>query len=100
MPFFEKNFEQTNETDEYIFGNKIIILKKVKSLKQLRRTEKELVKLNYKEAIIKGFTLKGIQQYISKTKDMDRVVLLGIPKKDRGAGMSLVWLTTKTFSHF
>jgi len=54
-----------NNTD---FGN-IIILKKVKSLRQLRRTEKELVKLCYKEAIIKGFTLKGIQQYIaSKTK--------------------------------
>src|SRR3954453_20984271 len=51
------------------FGNHIIILKKVKSLRQLRRTEKELVKLCYKEAIIKGFTLKGIQQYIaSKTK--------------------------------
>jgi hypothetical protein len=51
------------------FSDKIIILKKVKSLRQLRRTEKELVKLIYKEAIIKGFTLKGIQQYIaSKTK--------------------------------
>ena len=38
-------------------------------MKQLRRTEKELVRLNYKEAIIKGFTLKGIQQYIAtKTK--------------------------------
>ncbi len=61
--------EYTNETDEDIFGNRIIILKRVKSLKQLRRTEKELVRLNYKEAIIKGFTLKGIQQYIaSKTK--------------------------------
>ena len=48
---------------------KIIILKKVKSLRQLRHTEKELVRLNYKEAIVKGFTLKGIQQYIaSKTK--------------------------------
>ena len=55
--------------NEDIFGNRIIILKRVKSLKQLRRTEKELVRLNYKEAIIKGFTLKGIQQYIaSKTK--------------------------------
>lgn len=41
----------------------------VKSLRRLRRIEKELVRLNYKEAIIKGFTLKGIQQYIaSKTK--------------------------------
>src|SRR5215204_1808184 len=47
----------------------MIILKRVKSLKQLRITEKELVRLNYKEAVIKGFTLKGIQQYIaSKTK--------------------------------
>ena len=35
----------------------------------MRRTEKELVRLCYKGAIIKGFTLKGIQQYIaSKTK--------------------------------
>jgi hypothetical protein len=58
-----------SDMDTEIFGNKIIILKKVKSLKQLRITEKELVRLNYKEAIIKGFTLKGIQQYIaSKTK--------------------------------
>ena len=47
----------------------MIILKRVKSLRQLRRIEKELVKLCYKEAIIKGFTLKDIQQYIaSKTK--------------------------------
>jgi len=59
----------SNDIDTEFFGNKIIILKKVKSLRQLRRTEKELVRLCYKEAIIKGFTLKGIQQYIaSKTK--------------------------------
>jgi hypothetical protein len=58
-----------NDINEDLFDNKIIILKKVKSLRQLRHTEKELVRLNYKEAIIKGFTLKGIQQYIaSKTK--------------------------------
>jgi hypothetical protein len=57
------------DTNEDLFDNKITILKRVKSLKQLRITEKELVKLNYKEAVIKGFTLKGIQQYIaSKTK--------------------------------
>jgi hypothetical protein len=50
-------------------ANKIKIIKKIKSLRQLKRTEKELVRLCYKEAIIKGFTLKGIQQYIaSKTK--------------------------------
>ena len=68
---FSGNFSDGyySDSESEFFGNKIIILKKVKSLRQLRRTEKELVKLNYKEAIIKGFTLKGIQQYIaSKTK--------------------------------
>ena len=60
MAFSSKDYGYSNETDEDIFGNRIIILKRVKSLKQLRRTEKELVRLNYKEAIIKGFTLKGI----------------------------------------
>jgi len=65
LAFSNIDSDRNNNTD---FGN-IIILKKVKSLRQLRRTEKELVKLCYKEAIIKGFTLKGIQQYIaSKTK--------------------------------
>ena len=69
MAFAEKNYRYPNETDEDIFGNRIIILKRVKPLKHLRRTEKELVRLNYKEAIIKGFTLKGTQQYIAtKTK--------------------------------
>jgi hypothetical protein len=69
LPISEKHSEYSSDINEDIFGNKIIILKKVKSLKQLRITEKELVRLNYKEAIIKGFTLKGIQQYIaSKTK--------------------------------
>src|SRR6476620_5386747 len=59
----------SNNVDTETFGNKIIILKKIKSLRQLRSAEKELVRLCYKEAIIKGFTLKGIQQYIaSKTK--------------------------------
>ena len=69
MAFSDISSKNYNDINEDIFGNKIIILKRVKSLKQLRRTEKELVRLNYKEAIIKGFTLKGIQQYIaSKTK--------------------------------
>jgi hypothetical protein len=69
LAFSNNNSEYFNESDEDIFGNRIIILKRVKSLKQLRRTEKELVKLNYKKAIMKGFTLKGIQQYIAtKTK--------------------------------
>ena len=69
MAFSDNYSDCYNDIDSDIFGNKIIILKKVKSLRQLRNTEKELVRLNYKEAIIKGFTLKGIQQYIaSKTK--------------------------------
>jgi hypothetical protein len=67
---FSDNFSDCySDSESNSFDNKIIILKKVKSLRQLRRTEKELVRLCYKEAIIKGFTLKGIQQYIaSKTK--------------------------------
>jgi hypothetical protein len=69
LAFSDNFFESYNNTDSVSFDNKIIILKRIKSLRQLRRTEKELVKLCYKEAIIKGFTLKGIQQYIaSKTK--------------------------------
>jgi hypothetical protein len=69
LVFSNTDYDHNSNVDTEIFGNKIIILKKVKSLRQLRRTEKELVRLNYKEAIIKGFTLKGIQQYIaSKTK--------------------------------
>jgi len=66
---FNSESESYSDIDTDTFDNNIIILKKVRSLRQLRRTEKELVKLCYKEAIIKGFTLKCIQQYIaSKTK--------------------------------
>jgi hypothetical protein len=69
LAFSNNSYDRYSDMDTDFFGNKIIILKKVKSLRQLRRTEKELVRLCYKEAIIKGFTLKGIQQYIaSKTK--------------------------------
>jgi hypothetical protein len=69
LTFPEIDRTSYKDNNDFEFNDKIIILKKVKSLRQLRRTEKELVRLNYKEAIIKGFTLKGIQQYIaSKTK--------------------------------
>jgi hypothetical protein len=69
LAFSDNSSEYYNNLDSEIFDNKIIILKMIKSLRPLKRTEKELVRLNYKEAIIKGFTLKGIQQYIaSKTK--------------------------------
>jgi hypothetical protein len=69
VAFSDIDSKDYNNMNEDIFGNKKIILKSVTSLRQLRRTEKELVRLHYKEAVIKGFTLKGIQQYIaSKTK--------------------------------
>ena len=69
MSFSDNSYDCSNNEDINTTGNHIIILKRIKSLRQLRRTEKELVRLNYKEAIIKGFTLKGIQHYIaSKTK--------------------------------
>ena len=69
MAFSNSFSNENNDMESEFFGNKIIILKKVKSLRQLRRLEQETVKMIYKQAIIKGFTLKGIQQYIaSKTK--------------------------------
>ena len=51
-------------------NDNLIILKRVKSIRQLKNTEKEWVRLCYKEAILKGFTMiKDIQCYIaSKTK--------------------------------
>ena len=46
-----------------------------------------MVRLNYKEAIIKGFTLKGYTAvYSNQDQDMDRVVLPGIPEEGGGAG--------------
>jgi hypothetical protein len=69
LAFYDNNSSEFNNHNNFEGSNTIIILKRIKSLRQLRHTEKELVRLNYKEAIIKGFTLKGIQQYIaSKTK--------------------------------
>jgi hypothetical protein len=69
LSFPDNKFDRFSNTDSEFYGNKIIVLKRIKSLRQLRRMEKELVRLCYKEAIIKGFALKGIQQYIaSKTK--------------------------------
>jgi hypothetical protein len=69
LAFSDKYSDRYSNIDTETNDDKIKILKKVKSLRQLKRTEKELVRLCYKEAIIKGFTLKGIQQNIaSKTK--------------------------------
>jgi hypothetical protein len=61
LEFSENKFYRYNNLNNFEFSNKVLILKKVKSLRQLRRTGKELVRLYYKGAIINGFTLKGIQ---------------------------------------
>ena len=60
---YDNNFDST-------FENNIIILKRVKSIRQLKNLEKEWIRLCYKEAILKGATfVKDIQCYIaSKTK--------------------------------
>jgi hypothetical protein len=63
---FSDNFSNCSKNEDIdTFGIRMIILKRIKSIRQLRRSEKELVRLCYKEAIIKGFTLKGIQQHIA-----------------------------------
>lgn len=67
LAFSDIDSRNCNDINEDIFDNRTII-KRIKFLRQLRRTEKELVRLNYKEAIIKGFTLKGIQQYIASKR--------------------------------
>lgn len=62
----------THLNEEYgsLFSDNIIILKRVKSIRQLKNTEKEWTRLCYKEAILRGITLVNhIQCYIaSKTK--------------------------------
>ena len=64
------NFNNINNDNNHKDEDKIIILKKVKSIRQLRDSEKEWVRLSYKEAILKGFTIvRDIQCYIAtKTK--------------------------------
>jgi len=60
-----------NKTNPIDYKN-VVILKRVNSIRQLKNTEKEWVRLCYKEAILKGFALvNDIQYYIaSKTKIM------------------------------
>lgn len=64
------NLRKDDENYDSLFSDNIIILKRVRSIRQLRNSEKELVRLCYKESILKGFTvMKDIQCYIaSKTK--------------------------------
>ena len=86
LAFTDKNSNNFNYGNDFEFSDNLIILKRVKSLRQLRRTEKELVRLNYMEVIIKGFTLKGTQQYITTKTKIWIVVLPRIPQEGGGAG--------------
>jgi hypothetical protein len=69
---FYSSDTNANESKSSDRDNKenIVILKKVNSIRQLRNSDKQLVRLCYKEAILKGFTIvKDIQCYIaSKSK--------------------------------
>lgn len=73
MDFSEPNenfYSKIYNSDNSEFHENIEILKRVKSIRYLKNTEKELVRLCYKEAILKGINLVNhIQCYIAtKTK--------------------------------
>ena len=70
---------------KYGFNDNLIILKKVKSIRQLRNSEKDRVRLCYKEAILRGFTVvNDIQCYIaSKSKIwIDRIGIEYLKKSE------------------
>ena len=75
MEFSGRTLEKTRllkdqNDNESTNCSELIVSRKVKSIRQLKNSQKEWVRLCYKEAILKGFTLvKDIQLYIaSKTK--------------------------------
>jgi hypothetical protein len=59
---FDNNFFDGNNLPDI---NKIVIDKRIRSLKNLKKSERELVFLCYKEAVMKGFVLEDIQKYIA-----------------------------------
>jgi hypothetical protein len=68
---FSKNFIDGHLKSNIFpyYNNNISLSKKVKSLRQLTRIEKELVRLNYKESVILCLTIEDTQKYIAfKTK--------------------------------
>ena len=68
--------------DNPLDDSKITISKRVRSLRQLTRIEKELVKLVYKEAALKCLTLEDTQKYITlKTNIFIEETCLGLLKK-------------------
>jgi hypothetical protein len=86
MPFSD-NFTDGDIKDhikrnDFLDDSKITTSKRVKSLRQLTRIEKELVKLVYKEAALKCLSLEDTQKYITlKTKIFIEENCLGLLKK-------------------
>jgi hypothetical protein len=55
----------TPKRAHYPYDIEIKVSKKIKSLRQLTKVEKELVKLTYKEAVLKCMALEDTQKYIA-----------------------------------
>ncbi len=67
---FSKNFSGDGIKDylkrnNFPYDGEIKVSKKIKSLRQLTKVEKELVKLTYKEASLKCLTFDDTQKYIA-----------------------------------
>ncbi len=82
--FVDDDIEVYIKRNNPLDDSKITISKRVKSLRQLTRVGKELVKLSYKEAVLKCFSLEDICKFISlKTKILiDRNCLEFIKKTE------------------
>ena len=78
---FEDGFFRSNNLPN---TNNIFIDKRVESLKHLKHTEREIISLFFKEAIMKGFVFEDIQKYIAiKTRLwIERPLLNTIKKKE------------------
>ena len=86
MPFSKNSIDDDIKgyikRNDFLDDSKITISKRVRSLRQLTRIEKELVKLVYKEAALKCLSLEDTQKYITlKTKIFIEETCLGLLKK-------------------
>ena len=86
MPFsknsIDDDIKDCIKRNNFLDDSKITVSKRVKSLRQLTRIEKELVKLVYKEAALKCLSLEDTQKYITlKTKIFIEETCLGLLKK-------------------
>ena len=94
-------FSKIHDSRTSDLGEKIMILKRVKSIRQLRNGEKELVRLLYKQAILRGLVLmEDIQYYVlSKSKIMiERSGLEYLKKSEEKENKK--WYFTLAKDHF